>query len=148
MASMKNVNSKGRAKKGRFLRLPYAVLQSSSYASLSPYGVKLLVDIAAQYNGRNNGNLVACLSTLKRFGWRSSATLARCIQELITAGMLEQTRQGGFNMGASLYAVTWNGIDECLDKSGNPRHDVKPTAIPSGLWQQDKGLPNQSAKKK
>lgn len=148
MGRKTNVNAKGRSKTGRFLRIPYEVLKSPSYASLSPYAVKLLVDIAVQYNGRNNGDLVASISTLRNVGWNSSATLARCLQELMEAGMIQKTRQGGFNMGPSLYAVTWQNIDECTNRNGNPRHEAKPTAIPSGLWKRNQRVQNQAIKKR
>ena len=130
----KNYNGKGRRIKGRFLALPYDVLRSTAYKSLSPYAVKLLVDIGAQFNGSNNGDLNACFSEMKEVGWRSSATLQRAKSELLSAGLIEQTRQGGMNAGPNLYALTWRRIDECTDKYGNPKHDAPPTTTGSGLW--------------
>ena len=43
--------------RGRFLALPYAVLTSAAYLSLSPHGIKLLIDLGVHYNGSNNGDL-------------------------------------------------------------------------------------------
>lgn len=129
-----NVNGKGRRKKGRFLMIPYEVLISPAYRSLGPSAVKLMVDIAGQYNGKNNGDLSACMTVMKPLGWRSSATLAKARKELMNAGLIEQTRQGGRNMGPNLYAVTWQPIDDCETKEGRRRHDVRPTNRASGLW--------------
>lgn len=134
----KNMNNKGRAIKGRFLALPLDVLRSPAWRSLSFSASKLLVDVAAQYNGRNNGDLVACMSILGRCGWSSNRTLHKAKSELLRAGLIEQTRQGGMSMGPSLFAITWQAIDDCEDRKGNRRHDVKPTRVASGLWKAKK----------
>ena len=52
------------------------------------------------------------------------------IDELLQAGMIELTRQGGLHC-PNLYAVTWIGIDDCSGKL-----DVKPNPAPSNLWRQ------------
>ncbi len=131
-----NVNGKNRRIKGGFLMIPHEVLRSPAYRSLSPSAVKLLVDIAGQYNGKNNGDLTACMALMKPRGWRSTSTLNRAKRELLSGGLIEQTRQGGMNLGPNLYAITWKPIDECTDKKGRPRHDATPTTKPSGLWKQ------------
>ena len=130
----KNINAKGRRQKSQFLALPHEILRSPAYRSLSPSAVKLLVDVGLQFNGRNNGNLSICMSEMRKQGWRSTATLNRAKKELLAAGLLEQTRQGGLNMGPNLFALTWQSIDECPRKDGRRRHDVNPTNIPSGKW--------------
>ena len=130
-----NVSSKNRRIKGGFLAIPHDVLRSEAYRALSPSAVKLLVDIASQFTGRNNGNLTASMSLMSDRGWRSTATLHRAKRELLRAGLIEQTRQGGMNMGPTLYAVTWNPIDACETKRGR-RHDATPTKTPSNLWRQ------------
>lgn len=130
-----NVNGKGRRIKGGFLAIPHDVLRSEAYCSLSPSAVKLLVDIAGQFTGNNNGDLTACMSLMSDRGWRSTATLHRAKRELLQAGLIEQTRQGGMNMGPTLYAVTWKPIDPCETKRGR-RHDATPTKTPSNLWRQ------------
>jgi hypothetical protein len=72
----------------------------------------------------NNGNIEAVLSTLKHRGWRSSATLAKALQELQTVGLIALTRQGGIaamSKICSLYRFTDEpvfehpklGIDAC-----------------------------------
>lgn len=129
-----NVTHKGRRVSGGFLMVPHEVLRSPAYVSLSPSAVKLLVDIAGQFTGKNNGDLTACMATMKPKGWRSTSTLQRAKDELLRAGMIETTRQGGMNLGPTLYAVTWKPIDPCEDKRGNRRHDATPTKVASGLW--------------
>jgi hypothetical protein len=131
-----NVTPKSRRIKGGFLMIPHEVLKSRAYRSLPPSAVKLLVDIAGQYNGRNNGDLAAYMKLMRPKGWHSTSTLHRAKQELLKAGLIEQTRQGGMNLGPNLYAVTWKPIDDCEDGKGKPRHDATPTSRPSGLWKQ------------
>jgi hypothetical protein len=61
----------------QFLPMPMVTLRSERFSALSPKAVKLLLDIAAQWNGLNNGDLSATLSVLKNRGWGSATTLAR-----------------------------------------------------------------------
>lgn len=117
--------------------VPHEVLRSASYTSLSASAVKLLVDIAGQFTGKNNGDLTACMAIMKAKGWRSTATLQKAKQELLEAGLIEQTRQGGMGIGPTLYAVTWKPIDPCEDKRGKRRHDKQPTRVASRLWRSE-----------
>ena len=50
---------KGRKERGSFIAVPKQILESPQYASLSAWSVKLLFDIYAHYNGKNNGDLSA-----------------------------------------------------------------------------------------
>lgn len=134
----RNVSNKGRRIKGRFTRLPEVVLATRKYSRLSAYAVKLLVDIARQYNGLNNGDLQATYSLMKDQGWRSKGTLAAATRELQEAGFIEMTRQGGMNLGPSLWAVTWEAIDECRDARGRRKTDSPPTRIPTRLYLDEK----------
>ena len=119
---------KGRSNQKRFLGINKDVLDSENYSKLGAWAVKLMVDIAKEYNGKNNGDLSATFSIMKKQGWRSKGTLNRAIKQLIKYGFLELTRQGGKNR-CSLYAITWQSIDEC-----NGKLDVKETRVASNLW--------------
>lgn len=121
---------KGRKGKGNWLGLPMQVITSDAYNQLGAWSVKLLVDVAKQYNGFNNGDLNAVWSIFKEQGWHSKGTLSRAIKELIDKGFIELTRQGGKNR-CSLYAVTWKSIDECKGKL-----DVRKTRVASNLWKE------------
>ena len=105
--------------KGQFLALPKVVIESPDFSLLSGAAVKLLIQVAAKFNGKNNGDLSATYTDLSSRGWRSKSTLARKLRELEDRGFLLKTRHGFFkNPGArcDLYAVTWLGIDECPGK--------------------------------
>jgi hypothetical protein len=138
------MNKREKPKPPPFVMLQKRVLESAEYARLSSKGVKLLVDVLAQYNGRNNGDLCLALGIMKKRGWRSSSTLHDAKNELIKGGWIELTRQGGRNR-CSLFAVSMYSIDECGGK-----HDRRPTTKPSNLWMDKIGnaarVPNQSAR--
>lgn len=107
--------------KGHFL-IPSVVLNHPDFISLSGPAIKLLIDVGAQYNGNNNGDLCCARSIMKSRGWNSNAQLSKAIKELISKGWLLVSRQGGLGIGPSLYAITWQPIHECRGK-----HDLKPT---------------------
>jgi len=108
--------------------LPFHVLNHERFVSLSPRATKLVIDIASQYRGNNNGDLCAPLSVMRRRGWTSSDQLHKAKTELIEKGVIILTRQGGLNK-ANLYALSWFQIDEC-----NGKLDVAATALPPVAW--------------
>lgn len=118
----------GRKERGKFLMVPAEVLESPNFCGLSTKAKALVLDIGAKYNGHNNGDLAAPWSWMKQRGWRSKDTLQRAVHELLTAGMIELTRQGGMH-GPNLYAFTWFAIDETRVVL-----DVPPTKVASGKW--------------
>ena len=61
---------------GRFMAVPHAVLDSVSYLQLPTRAVKLLMDIAYQYNGRNNGDLTVAWGL-----WRGGLVLERHLEQ-------------------------------------------------------------------
>lgn len=120
---------KGRRTHGPFLALPRKVLDSSQWARLGAAEVKLLLDVAAAYRGSNNGDLSCTWKGMQKRGWRSRDTLGKALCGLLDSGFLIQTRQGGRNR-CSLYAIAWEGIDECGGK-----HDMRPTPVPPNCWE-------------
>ena len=98
-----------------FLLLPHFVLNHPDFFNLSPRAVKLLIDIATQYRGYNNGDLCVANSIMEKRGWKSKSSLHKAIQELREKDFIILTRQGGRKI-ASLYAITWQPIDECEGK--------------------------------
>jgi len=111
----RRLRGKGRSTTGSFLSLPHSLLNHACFATLSPRATKLLIDLSAQYNGKNNGDLSAPLSMMKKRGWNSSDQLSKAKKELIERGLILVSRQGGLNK-CNLYAITWKPIDECKGK--------------------------------
>lgn len=110
----------------RFLALPLTVLDSPAFLGLSAPAVRLLIDIARQYTGQNNGELLACMSKLKDRGWNSNDTLVRARRELEASGLLFQTRIGMRPNRAAWFAITWAGLDWKAEM------DVARNAFPRG----------------
>ena len=121
---------KNRVNKGSFLAIPHELLRSENYASLSNKAVKCLLDISAQFNGSNNGDLSCTLKLMKKCGWNSNSQLDKAKKELLEKGFIVLTRQGGRNK-CNLYAITWQPIDECNGKLDRP---ATKTAL--GYWKE------------
>jgi hypothetical protein len=130
---------KGRSTSASFISLPHFVLRSAQWAALSGSEVKLLMEIAGQYRGFNNGALSATFNGLRKRGWVSNDTLRRALKSLEAAGWLIKTRQGGRHVGCSLFGISWWPIDECEGK-----HDYAVEHKASHLWKKESARPTSS----
>lgn len=126
--SSKRARIIGRKESGGFIAFPHRVLTCANFRSLSPKAVKLLVNLASQYRGKNNGDLAMPWELMRSFGWRSKDTLYKARDELIRYGFILLSRQGGKNR-CSLYAITWWAVDECQRKL-----DIPATKTAPGNW--------------
>lgn len=131
--------SNNRKFSGGFAALPYHIFRANcttrkpaAVSSLSHSAFHLLINLASQLNGKNNGDLSAAPKIMALYGWSSKGTLATALAELRERGFIELTRQGGRNK-CNLYAVTWLAIDECKGKL-----DIGETRVPSNLWKKEK----------
>ena len=118
------VNKNRKAKTGKayqYVQLYHYILNSPAYRSLSYTARSLLVDIAKQYNGQNNGDLCLAYSQMRPLGWSSHGVLDRAKAELLERGFIQETRKGRRPNIASLYAITWQPLNpmEKLDVSPN-----------------------------
>ena len=119
---------KGRQTTSSFLQLPHHVLDHEVFKTLSKRATKLVIDIASQYRGHNNGDLCAPFSLMRKRGWNSSDQLEKAKKELIEKDVILVARQGGRNK-ANLYALTWFPIDEC-----NGKLDIASTKTAPVKW--------------
>lgn len=122
-------DTKRKRNKGRFAGIPVLVMDSEDYLSLNFSSRALLLELARQYTGSNNGKLCATFSQLKPRGWKSEDTLRRCLKELIAANLLMITKRGMYGRGKrepNFYALTWQPIDDIVGF----KMDVKPTVTP------------------
>ncbi len=101
---------------GSFVAFPHEVLNCRAYTSLSSRARMLLIDLAVQYRGSNNGDLAASFKQMKPRGWRSEATLNAAKKELLASGLVCETRMGARPNKATLYALTWHALDDCKGK--------------------------------
>lgn len=95
-----------------FVLLPLVMLESPGYRLASHPARSLLIDIAMQYTGHNNGKLTACAKYLKPKGWRSNDTIVRARRELIDCGLLIETRKGARPNKAAWFALSWLDLDQ------------------------------------
>ena len=121
--------AKGRRERGQFVALPHNCLGHTNFTRLTSKAIKLFIDLSFQYNGRNNGDLTAAFTIMKKRGWKSKETLRLAIDELRHYGWIILTRIGGLNRNPNLYALTFHAIDEC-----NGKLDVSSTVTAPGNW--------------
>lgn len=99
---------------GRFIMLPLPVLESDAYRALGFSAKALMLDIASQYMGKNNGKLLAGWKFMQARGWRSQRTLIDAKRELVESGTLVvETRMGQFPSTSAWFACTWWPLDWC-----------------------------------
>lgn len=107
---------------GQFFPMPHSIIKSAECCNLSYSSFKLLMDICIQFNGENNGGLVATLCYFRKFGWNSNATITKCLKELRESGFLILTRQGMRypSPTPSFYAISWLDLDVKSDLDIDP----------------------------
>ena len=108
-----------------FTAMRHDVLDSEAWARTSMKGIKLIMDLVAQYRGNNNGDLCLAWKIMKPRGWKSEGTLNSAKDEIIEKQWIICTRQGSRNI-ASLYALTFFAIDACDKYDPDIKTGVKP----------------------
>lgn len=98
--------------KGTYAAMPHIVLDSVAYQHAAPMAKAILPELLRQLNGVNNGHLQLTMGYLARRGWKSCDVVQRAKAELLSRGLIVQTAQGGRNIGASQFAVTWLDISD------------------------------------
>jgi hypothetical protein len=93
-----------------FVSFPHIMLTHPAFLDLSPVAHKTLNYLASQNKRYNNGDLDISENNAKKRGLgMSAASLRRGAKELLEAGFIELTRQGGRNK-CNLYALSWYDI--------------------------------------
>ena len=94
-----------------FIPLPKAVLLMREFTELPSSAKALLLDLAAQYSGKNNGKLCPSWEVMKRSGWVSKGTLQRARDALLKAPFVVLTRKGHPPRTVDWIAFTWWKLD-------------------------------------
>lgn len=115
-------NGRGSAKKrrygsssrdgGGFVALPHVVLDSPAYRALSHPARALLIEVARQFRGDDNGRMLLSRKYLGERGWTSADVIQRAKSELLDAGFLHVTVMGQRPNRAGWYALTWMSLDK------------------------------------
>lgn len=112
--------------KERFAGIPHIVMNHPDYIGLGANAVKLLLEAARQYNGRNNGKICFVWSQVSKRGWKSKETLQTAKNELLMNNLILVSKYGGLLNGKGLpqyYAITWQPVDEVIGFD----MDIEPT---------------------
>ncbi|MVF24959.1 hypothetical protein EVC37_25700 [Methylocaldum sp. BRCS4] len=124
VAKKSSIRAKRDDPNGPVLVIPHCVLNSPAYLTLSGNAVRLLYDLAMQFNGRNNGMLLASFKYLsEKRGWTSADQLNKSKKELLAHMLICQTVQGQRPNKASWYGITWQALD-----------DIDGLEIPAQAW--------------
>ncbi len=127
---------------GPFIALPFSVLDCPGYAKLSHPARSLLLEVARQLKGHDNGRMLLSHAHLVKRGWKSADVINRAKKELIAHNFIFETVKGQRPNKASWYAVTWRSLDKL--------HGFDPgveTAFEQGAYKHDMPLPTINVKK-
>lgn len=106
---------------GLYAPIDHTVIDSAAFADLSHSAVRVLLTIARQWNGINNGWLQATFSYCHKKGVGSEHTLQQAVESLIAHGFIYRTRGHGMIDGeniAARYAITWRPLCGKKDRVG------------------------------
>lgn len=113
-------NNTGRSKTEQFLRIPHYLIYSVAWRELSPVARASFIEIAALYNGSNNGRLAVSTRALGQRLKRTKSTAATALRELEDSGFIVSKKFGRFtlrNRKASEYALTLHYDDVSCTKA-------------------------------
>lgn len=97
---------------GGFVSLPWSVLDSLAFQNLSANARALLLELARQYHGDDNGRMLLSRAYLNGRGWMSSDMIIKAKRELLAGKLIHETVVGQRPHKASWYAVTWYTLDK------------------------------------
>lgn len=104
---------------GRFAMLPLYVLQSPAVQTLDHPTFRVLVLLAAEYMGTNNGALGITANQAFAQGIRSHHTLYKALRELRTRGLIKITCNASRNPPRpTMHALTWLAVDDTQYSTG------------------------------
>ncbi len=106
----KNKQARPELISGGYGAVPWTVMDSASFKGASDKAKALLFALMRQHTGNNNGHLHLAKKWLHNQGWTCHENNSKARKELIERGLIVQTKWGGLNMGADLFALTWYDI--------------------------------------
>jgi hypothetical protein len=113
-------NHKGRSTTERFVSLPHHMLRSPAWRSLSTVARSIFVELAAIYNGRNNGRLALSARDAAERVRCSKNTAARAFAELTQKGFVDLCSRGHFDRKtphAAEYRLTLHSCDRAGERA-------------------------------
>ncbi len=93
----KGPNKMGRSRNGsNFIQIHHYLLKSTAWLSLTPQARAVYIELAAIYNGSNNGKLALSQRDTARRCRIAKDTAAKALQELIEKGFIAVVTGGSF----------------------------------------------------
>lgn len=87
-------NHKGKRSDGQYVPLPYALLKSKAWRSLSGAAVKVFFELHTRFNGGNNGQVRLSMNEAADALGMGKATVQRAFKELEEKGFIALTTPG------------------------------------------------------
>ena len=113
MAKHRRTEASGRSAPEQFMGLPYVLVKSLAWRSLTGSALKVLIELYSRYNGQNNGTLCLSFADAKKKLGIGNATIKRAFVELQNKGFIRLTEPGHwYGRKAAEWAVThksWQG---------------------------------------
>lgn len=102
-----------RAGSGHFAMLMDDMMQCEAVATLPLSAFKVWAVVAAQYRGNNNGAITLSREAARRYGIKSSDTLAKGLAILRERGIIVMTFPGSYQPPLpARYAIAWKPYDD------------------------------------
>lgn len=104
----------GRRKSGdRYAMVPLPVLRSTAVTTLTHAQFRVMVLLAAEYSGKNNGAVGITETQARDAGIGSDNTLYSALHELERRGLIQMTHPASrVPPRPTMYALTWRPIDD------------------------------------
>lgn len=97
---------------GQFLPLPYSMIQSAAFRSLSGGALKVFLEVRTRFNGKNNGRLSLSSQQAADLLGMSKSTISRAFKELQDKGFLKlRTKGQWYGRKASEFIATDKSFD-------------------------------------
>lgn len=112
----------------RFARIPLGVLESVAVRTLSHAAFRVLVLLAATYNGHNNGALGLTATQAADAGIASRATFYAALRELSERQLITMTHPASrVPPRPTMWAITWVSEDDTEHSSSTrtPAHSYR-----------------------
>jgi len=134
--------SPNRAKEGQYVNVPYAMLKSEAWRSLSGSALKVWFELHTRFNGGNNGRVYLSFNEAAENLGMGKATVQRAFKELDEKGFLVLEKPGSwYHRRAHEWRLTTKSV-----------HGVKGKTAPTHDWQSWKlkkqnAVPNRTRRK-
>lgn len=123
----RRVNAKGRNENHQYVNMPYVLLLSPAWLSLSGPAVRLWLLLRTRFSGFNNGRITLSLEEAARILHLGKATIQAAFKELERKGFVVCMKRGQwYGRLASEWAVTDQSVDGRT--ATNAWRDWKPDA--------------------